>query len=58
MVDCIKIGEDPIKKVDILLVLRWALFAKEEVLKETIANCWVKSTCLGRPHTVIKKPKG
>jgi hypothetical protein len=58
MVDCVYDEKDPLKEVDLLHVVRWLLFAWEEVSQETMSNCWIRSTCLGKKHTVEKKPKG
>jgi DDE superfamily endonuclease/Fission yeast centromere protein N-terminal domain/Tc5 transposase DNA-binding domain len=57
MVDCVYNGKDPLKDVNLSHVVRWLLFAWEEVSQETMSNCWIRSTCLGKKHTVEKKPK-
>src|SRR6266496_1126104 len=58
MVDCVHDNKDPLKEVNMLHVVRWAILAWDEVTKETIENCWVKSTCLGKVQTVEKILKG
>jgi hypothetical protein len=57
MVDCVEKEKDPIKEVDLLLVVRWLLAAWQEVTPTTVENCWIKSTCLGQKHTVAAAPR-
>lgn len=56
MVDKSLSGEDPIKSVTLLHAVRWSIQAWNEVQSSTIANCWRRSTLLGKAHGPEKPP--